>query len=795
MKKARRGKRSEAFWPSIVMKKWLNIKPKVNDFSEDEVETETESEDDACSLKESRMRVCEDKPLRTQGIQSIFSRQTSVLNLFDLCFVLMDLLPLLNDASCTKGYKTRHRRGKSETLRAQYINTKEVRVTIGTWNVAGRSPCEDLEIDDWLLLKTQLIFTFLGSCAFICLSEICVSAPPSPVLRTSSAADVLADNLDVTNPLDMMNEEYIGTVDNYELEKLEVNNIIVSQIVDSNPKLRRVLSSSARIGFNWTENALIYGGGMKRSHHSSGNLGLLWKEQQVIPEVVDDSLTDVPDMISNEDDDTFFELPDNQDDYGHGLGTMKSRPKYVRIVSKQMVGIYVSIWVQRRLRRHINNLKVSPVGIGLMGYMGNKGSVSVSMSLFQSHALASHLSLMQINHNNPISRIFWFGDLNYRISMLDAELSKELRVGHVFDGWKEGLINFPPTYKYEINSDRYVGESPKKGKRRDLQHGKGIKQLHNGRAEIKLSDHRPSVHPEIFPDEDCTSTLSGSELLVHDYYKEKCPLAEDIVRHNVEGCDASVLLDSVEGMTSEKLAGPNLNSLRGFEVIDKIKYLLEEECPLTVSCADILAMAARDAVELRGGPGWDVLLGRKDSLESSFSGANLFIPAPNSTLEALINNFKQQGLDIGDLVVLSGSHTIGRARCLSFRQRIYEPKQEYHYGYDRYKRYRSFRRILRSICPVTGRDNKFAPLDFQTPKRFDNHYFINILEGKGLLGSDNVLITEDFDGKITEQVWAYASNEELFFDSFAKSMIKMGNINVLTGNEGEIRRNCRFVNT
>ncbi|CAI8589062.1 unnamed protein product [Vicia faba] len=316
-------------------------------------------------------------------------------------------------------------------------------------------------------------------------------------------------------------------------------------------------------------------------------------------------------------------------------------------------------------------------------------------------------------------------------------------------------------------------------------------------------------------------TLRSSELLVHEYYKEKCPLAEEIVRHNMEvaiykdprlaasllrlhfhdcfvmGCDASVLLDSVEGMTSEKQAGPNLNSLRGFEVIDKIKYLLEEECPLTVSCADILAMAARDAVELRGGLRWEVWLGRKDSLESSFSGANLFIPAPNSSLQTLINNFKQQGLDIEDLVVLSGSHTIGRARCVSFRQRIYETKQEYHYGYDydhdRYKRYTTFRRILGSICPVKGRDNKFAPLDFRTPKRFDNHYFINILEGKGLLGSDNVLINQDLDGKIRERVLSYAS--ELFFASFAKSMIKMGNINVLTEDAGEIRRNCRVVNT
>uniref|UniRef100_K7N160 peroxidase n=1 Tax=Glycine max TaxID=3847 RepID=K7N160_SOYBN len=204
-------------------------------------------------------------------------------------------------------------------------------------------------------------------------------------------------------------------------------------------------------------------------------------------------------------------------------------------------------------------------------------------------------------------------------------------------------------------------------------------------------------------------------------------------------------------MTSEKLAGPNLNSLCGFEVIDKIKYLVKEECPITVSCVDILAMAARDVVELRGGPRWDALLGRKDALESSFSGANILIPAPNSSLEVLIDNFKQQGLDIEDLVTLSGSHTIGRARCLSFRQRIYNAKEEYHYGYDHYKRYTSFRRILRSICPVEGRDTKFAPLDFQTPKRFHNHYFINILEGKGLLGSDNVLISHDLDGKTTEQ--------------------------------------------
>lgn len=135
---------------------------------------------------------------------------------------------------------------------------------------------------------------------------------------------------------------------------------------------------------------------------------------------------------------------------------------------------------------------------------------------------------------------------------------------------------------------------------------------------------------------------------------------------------------------------------------------------------------------------------------------------------------------------------MGRARCVSFRQRVYDISHvEY---YDKYKRYRTFRRILESICPESGRDNELAPLDFVTPAKFDNQYFINLLEGHGLLHSDNVLINEDEFGEIIKQVWAYASDQDLFFNSFVNSIIKMGNIRVLTGFEGQIRRNCRFVN-
>ena len=50
----------------------------------------------------------------------------------------------------------------------------------------------------------------------------------------------------------------------------------------------------------------------------------------------------------------------------------KRRPAYVRLVSKQMVGILLTIWVKRSMRKHIQNVRVSTVGVGIMGYIGNK---------------------------------------------------------------------------------------------------------------------------------------------------------------------------------------------------------------------------------------------------------------------------------------------------------------------------------------------------------------------------------------------------------------------------------------
>ncbi|BAT81390.1 hypothetical protein LR48_Vigan07g088600 [Vigna angularis] len=296
---------------------------------------------------------------------------------------------------------------------------------------------------------------------------------------------------------------------------------------------------------------------------------------------------------------------------------------------------------------------------------------------------------------------------------------------------------------------------------------------------------------------------SCSAQLSENFYAKKCPKLSSAVKsvvlsavakeprmgasllrlffHDcfVNGCDASVLLD---GPSSEKTAPPNANSLRGYEVIDDIKSKVEAICPGIVSCADITAIAARDSVTILGGPFWKVKLGRRDSktgfLQLASSGV---LPSPSSSLSTLISNFKDQGLSATDMVALSGAHTIGKARCAIYGSRIYNEK-----NIDSL-----FAKARQKNCPRdssgTPKDNNVAPLDFKNPNHFDNSYYKNLINKKGLLHSDQVL----FDGGSTDSlVRDYSNNQRAFESDFVTAMIKMGNIKPLTGSDGEIRRHC-----
>ncbi|KAJ6931423.1 hypothetical protein NC652_014810 [Populus alba x Populus x berolinensis] len=150
-----------------------------------------------------------------------------------------------------------------------------------------------------------------------------------------------------------------------------------------------------------------------------------------------------------------------------------------------------------------------------------------------------------------------------------------------------------------------------------------------------------------------------------------------------------------------------------------------------------------------GGFNWELPLGRRDSKTASLSGSNNNIPAPNSTIQNLVPFFKRQGLYEVDLVALSGGHTIGVARCVTFKQRLYNQNGNNQPEHTLEKNYFL---DLKSACPRSGKD-----------------------------------------GKTIQLVKRNAEDGGLFFEHFAKPMVKMGNISPLAGFNGEVRRNCRLV--
>ncbi|XP_039003723.1 peroxidase 3-like [Hibiscus syriacus] len=300
--------------------------------------------------------------------------------------------------------------------------------------------------------------------------------------------------------------------------------------------------------------------------------------------------------------------------------------------------------------------------------------------------------------------------------------------------------------------------------------------------------------------------------LEKNFYRHKCHDAETIIKNVTEkyvandptlpakflrmhfhdcfvrGCDGSVLLNSTANNTAEKDSIPNL-TVSGFDVIDDIKAEVEKKCPNVVSCADVLALAARDAVSFKfRKPLWKVYTGRRDGRVSRSSEALANLPSPFSNFTVLVRNFANQGLNIHDLVVLSGGHTIGVGHCNTFSNRLYNFTGRGDQDPSLNATYAAF---LKTQCRSLNDTTTFVPMDPGSVLKFDNNYYLTVKQHKGLFQSDAALLTNNVSRHIVHKL---LEDEEKFFEEFAESMKKMGAIGVLTGNAGEIRKKCFVVN-
>ncbi|KAH9765526.1 peroxidase [Citrus sinensis] len=296
-----------------------------------------------------------------------------------------------------------------------------------------------------------------------------------------------------------------------------------------------------------------------------------------------------------------------------------------------------------------------------------------------------------------------------------------------------------------------------------------------------------------------------------NFYKETCPEAEDIVQkiiwknvalnstlpakflrmhfHDcfVRGCDASVLIDSTASNSAEKDSIPN-QTVGGFDVIEEVKTELEKKCPGIVSCADIVALAARDSVSFQfEKPLWEVLTGRRDGRISLVSEANSQIPAPSFNFSRLKQSFASKGLTVHDLVVLSGGHTIGVGHCNFFSRRLYNFTGKGDADPSLDSTYAAF---LRTKCTSLADNTTIVEMDPGSGMYFDNNYYKILRQNKGMFQSDAALLTDNGASNIVDELLDPAK----IFTEFAQSMERMGAVGVLTGTSGEIRKKCNVVN-
>ncbi|VAI72161.1 type I inositol polyphosphate 5-phosphatase 10-like isoform X1 [Triticum aestivum] len=443
-----------------------------------------------------------------------------------------------------------------DSPKKQNDDTCKYRVFVGTWNVGGKNPNDGLNLQDFLQVDESSDIYVLGFQEIVPLTagNVLVLEDNEPAARwlalIHQALNHPQEQPDSDEPPTQPPEPGSADAGRQQNRRRDAmaNRSSSGNLFFQTPSLK-LLSNSYRV-----DSALV------KTCNCSAEASLQRRRATEVRESVYRAAETPPASTAAEAAST---SAGGWDDDGAGAGTPGQCESpaadgggmsYCLIASKQMVGLFLSVWVKKELVEHVGHLRVDCVGRGIMRWLGNKGCIAMSMTLHHtslcfvcSHLASGEKEGDEVRRNADVAEILksahfprackssaahqrvlperilehdkmiWLGDLNYRVSLSyeetrtlleendwDALLEKdqlmiEREAGRVFGGWKEGKISFAPTYKYTQNSDAYAGETVKSKKKRRtpawcdriLWHGDGIEQLQYLRGESRFSDHRP----------------------------------------------------------------------------------------------------------------------------------------------------------------------------------------------------------------------------------------------------------------------------------------------------------------
>ncbi|KAF0933041.1 hypothetical protein E2562_013795 [Oryza meyeriana var. granulata] len=471
--------------------------------------------------------------------KKLLSRRDIVFDLEEKCderTELMDASPAVR-----KSFSDRHCTTKIESLtlscldspNRQNFDTREYRVFVGTWNVAGKPPNSNINLEDFLQIEG--------------LPDIYVLGFQEIVPLNAGNVLVIEDNEPAAKWLGLIYQALNKPQDQSSGDELSPPEISDSRQGGDGRDTIPKSSSGGMLFFQkpslkmLSKNYRVDSALVKTCTCLTDPSAMQRRAREMREFIYRIEASPPPSLAAAAEEDA---PPD-------ACELARSSVNYCLIASKQMVGIFLSVWVRRELVQYIGHLRVDSVGRGIMGRLGNKGCIAMSMTLHQTSVcfVCSHLASGEkegdeVRRNSDVAeiikstqfprickvpgqripekildhdRVIWLGDLNYRVALSydetktlmeendwDTLLEKdqlmiERQAGRVFKGWKEGKIYFAPTYKYTQNSDAYAGETAKSKKKRRtpawcdriLWHGQGIEQLQYIRGESRFSDHRP----------------------------------------------------------------------------------------------------------------------------------------------------------------------------------------------------------------------------------------------------------------------------------------------------------------